>query len=184
MTAENAFTALTMTAQCGGPSLLPCPEAMVMSKDQEACLHVDRDMYLARCKRQWEQDHYYPAAGYAVLFCTYNKLPLPAWLADVVNQAMLTAFEHGGRTTNRRQGGYTRQARRLEVHRHRWATVRMYKQQEMTDEEAFERASKDLRGSAAQGEPRQVEQSYRRIQRQQRDLVRFNQGNKGARTVR
>jgi hypothetical protein len=140
---------------------------MIMWNGQEAYLCVDPQAYLERCERKWEQDRYFPAVGYAVMYCSYNGLPLPEWLVDLVNHAMLIAFEHGGRTTNRRAGGYKPQARRLEVHESRWAVVRAYKQlQGMTDDEAFERASEDLRGTAAQCEPRPVKDSYRAIQKQ------------------
>ena len=77
MTADGVFAALTLAAQCDGPGALPCPEAMIMWYGQEACFCVDPQAYLARCERDWEQDRYYPAAGYAALFCTHNKLPLP-----------------------------------------------------------------------------------------------------------
>lgn len=165
MTVEGVFGALALAAQCDGPGALPCPEAMIMWNGQEASLCVEPQAYLALCERRWTHGHYYPAVARALRFCTDNELPLPAWLADVVNPALLIAFQHGGRT-NRRTGSYEKQARQYEKHERRWAIVKGYKMfRGITDDEAFERASRDLRGTEAACEPRQVEYSYRKIQR-------------------
>ena len=165
MTEPGIFAALTLAAQCAGPGSLPCPEAMIIWNGREAYLHVDPKLYLERCERSWARDQYYPAVGYALLFCTHNALPLPDWLSEVVNHAMVIAFKHGGRTSNRRRGGYEPQARALEIHDQRWQAASTYKQLVKTNDEAFERASESLKGTRAQGEPRQVEESYRLIQR-------------------
>lgn len=158
------------------PPLMECIE--LLWNGQEECEGwVDPDYYLSHCRRRWEEG-YLPAAGYATLFCTHNQLPLPDWLASVVNRAMLFAFEKGGSPGKGKTGGYLKQARRLEKYVTQYeAVLRRFKLGADSVEEACHLASKDLRGTEARASPNQVRKNYYAVRKNYKALIGWHSPN-------
>lgn len=129
-----------------------------------------------RLKADW-QAGYFPAVIEAFQWCTLNDLPLPAWLADAVRPALLHSMRTAGAEGRGKTGGFLARARRREIDRTRWAAADFALVNRRllpcwdyppTSEGAFDYASQELRGTAAQGSAGAVKASYERVQRQRR----------------
>lgn len=106
----------------------------------------------------------------AMSVCYRHGVPPPKWLVQAVNglvtYALMTERKRG------RQGNHAARWKRHVIDEVRWATVLYHKQsgKQATWTEAYERAADDLRGTAAQGTPRAMMNSYCR--RARSDFIR------------
>lgn len=104
----------------------------------------------------------------AVLEFSGNGQPLPTWAADAV-LGHLSAIYQKGLGGRRGRGGGHRQASR-EMHLQRWTMVdNLLRLQRVRDGKAVlakakVEASERLRNTPAAGTPRQIEESYRKIE--------------------
>lgn len=124
------------------------------------------DDQIADCRTKFEAGDYRQLVQ-AFRWCTMHGKPLPDWVANDTLAALFFALEKGGAPGKGKTGGHKKQIERDRIHRerHRVAAWQLHRRTIVGGNrgDAFERASKHLVGTFAQGSARGVEDSYNLI---------------------
>lgn len=123
---------------------------------------------LERLSARWHRDNDYLAVVELFLLLAWNGRPLPEWLTDEAKAAFLFTFNNGGAPGKGNTGGHRKRHQRDLKHRKRhqvaaWQLAMRSFGEGGTRADAFERASKHLAGTFAQGSAKAIEKSYDKI---------------------
>ena len=114
----------------------------------------------------------YRRAIHALRWCTSWDVPLPPWLAAEVLDAMMFYFKKGGAKGKRgRGGGHAKRLDASKKHMERYRIVAREIAKGCDKEEAYRRAHELLKGAQSQAEPRQMRDSYEKVDAELRAVL-------------
>jgi hypothetical protein len=123
--------------------------------------------HLAIHKREFDEgdlpEHRLIALRDAIVLCAWYRVPPPKWIADAVTELcykQISADRRPGRL-----GTYRARFRQYRIHLIRWAAVRHLRdncpERAQTWNDAYTEASRELRGTIAQGSDEAMAASYK-----------------------
>jgi len=99
----------------------------------------------------------------AIVLCAWYRVPPPKWVADAVTELCYRQIEADRRPG--RLGSYRARFRQHRIHLIRWATVKHLREncreRARTWSDAYTEASRELRGTIAQGSEEAMSASYK-----------------------
>ena len=138
--------------------------------DDKAALRPAAEQMVKLCESQFKLGDY-TRAILALRWCARVDMPLPPWLANEALEAMRFAFRKGGGPGSGRGGGHAKRLLGGKVHVERHRAVACELARSGVKENAYKAAHEKLKGTPYQGQPRQMHQSYDKVEAELREAL-------------